>query len=393
MNKPKVVIIGAGVIGLSIGWRLAQKGFETTIFDKGIAGGEASSAAAGMITPVSELRFGEESLLKLFLKSLALYPDFVSELEREAAQSIDFNRSGSYVIAIDPDDEAELERIYDYQKSLDLPVSRVSPACVAANEPLLTTRFHAALEAKGECFLDNRLMVAALKKAFRANGGILCEQKPVTGLNLRGNRIGSVMAGGEIAPADIVILASGIHADIEGLPDQAKIPIRPVKGQALDLMMSSSPSLGRANRLNRAVRTIHRYPVYLVPRADGRITIGATNEEMGSDSRVTGGALLDLLSGAWKILPAIEEMEFASAWSGHRAATPDHAPVIGPTGVKGLFHAMGFYRHGFLLAPITAKVLSDLIVEGRESPYLREFGAQRFRNREHHELTTSLATG
>lgn len=382
MNKPVVVIIGGGVIGLSIGWRLAQKGFRTTVYDKGEAGGEASMAAAGMITPVSELRFGEESLLKLFLESLSLYPEFVSEVEREAALSVDFNRSGSYLIAIDPDDEAELGRIYDYQKSLNLPVSYVSASEVTTNEPLLSTHFHSALEAKGECFLDNRRLVSALKEAFRANGGILFEQKPVSGLTIRGNRVESVMAGGENVRSDIVILASGIHSEIEGLPDEAKIPIRPVKGQALELKIGRL----KIENLKRAIRTIHRYPVYLVPRVDGRITIGATHEEMGNDSRVTGGALLDLLSGAWKILPAIEEMEFVRAWTGHRAATPDHAPVIGETGIEGLFHAMGFYRHGFLLAPITAKVLSDLITEEIVSPFLGDFSSKRFLGRKHENL-------
>lgn len=381
MTRQTVAIIGGGVIGLSIGWRLAQKGVATTVIEKGEAGCGASSAAAGMITPVSEIRFGEEALLRLFLESLQLYPDFVAELERESGTAIDFNRSGSYLIAIDRDDEAELERIYEYQKSLDLPVSRVTAATVADSEPLLSARFYAALEAKGECFLDNRLMVAALKKAFLASGGNLREQTPVTGVTLRGNRVESVEAGPEVFRTDSVILASGIHSEIEGLPDEAKIPIRPVKGQALELRMNSSSSLGRSQKLGRAIRTIHRYPVYLVPRRDGRIIVGATTEEMGRDARVTGGALLDLLSGSWKILPAIEEMEFVGAWTGHRAATPDHAPVMGPTEVGGLFHAMGFYRHGFLLAPIAAQLIASLVAEGKDSSYFREFGSERFLQR------------
>lgn len=371
--KP-ILIIGGGVVGLSIGWHLARAGENVLILDKGSAGCEASSAAAGMITPVSEIRFGEEELLALFLESLHLYPGFISSLEKSSGTDTDFNQNGSMMVAIDHDDEAELERLFDYQKTLGLPVSKLSSREISEREPLLNPNCAAALEAKGEFFVDNRKLVTALREAFIKAGGHLAEHKEVSEVVTQEKKTTGVVVNGEVIEASHVVLASGIHTKfiIPGLPI---IPIRPIKGQALEVKNTGS------QKLSRAVRTIHRYPAYLVPRSDGRIIIGATSEEMGLDARVTAGAVLELLYGASKIMPCVDDMTLLGTWCGHRAASPDHAPILGETGIEGLSVAMGMYRHGILLAPVVGKIMADLICGKKPSPFLQTFSCLRFNNK------------
>ncbi|MBI2340502.1 MAG: glycine oxidase ThiO [Deltaproteobacteria bacterium] len=369
-----IAIIGGGVIGLSIGWQLTRLGAVVALFEKGTAGSEASSAAAGMITPASEVRFGEEDLLKLFLESLNSYPVFIEELEKQSGLSTDFRTDGSLMVALDHDDEAELNRLHEYQKELGLSVEMISPAEVTALEPLLSGQCTAAIRADSEYFLDNLRLIESLKKAFLASGGQLHEGTRIERLEIEQGKVRAIKAKGERFPVSTVCLATGIHQDIEGLGDYLSLPVRPVKGQALELVNNQTIPL------TRAIRTIHRYPVYLVPRSDGRIVVGATNEEMGLDHRVTGGALLDLLYGAWKILPATAEMEVRKTWVGFRPTAEDHCPILGRTGIEGLFVAMGMYRHGILLTPIVGKLMAELMVQEKESKFFDVFGTRRFQN-------------
>ncbi|MDO8519536.1 MAG: glycine oxidase ThiO [Deltaproteobacteria bacterium] len=366
--RSSTIIIGAGVTGLSIGWHLIRRGIPCLILEKGKAGGEASSAAAGMITPASEVRFGETDLLHLFLESLESYPQFVKELEEFSGLSVDFH-AGSALMAIDHDDEAELLRLYDYQKSLGLPVTLHTPEELARKEPNLSHGV-AALTSDKEFYLDNLLLIEALKKGFEKAGGKIREGVRVDAIETRNGQVSGVQAGGEILACSQVVLASGVHREMEGI-DPGWFPLRPVKGQALELK-------GEPGMIRRAVRTVHRYPVYLVPRSDGRIIVGATSEEMGLDSRPTAGAVMDLLFGAWKALPASAEMELSRVWVGFRPTTPDHAPILGSTPIEGLHAALGMYRHGILLAPVVGKLMADWVAEEKESKYFETFGWRRF---------------
>lgn len=378
MKHHPVVIIGAGVIGLSIAWHLRRKNTEVYLFDKGLVGHEASAAAAGMITPASEIRYGEHHLLNLFLESLKIYPSFVQEIEKASGIFVDFQKNGSLLVAIDQDDEAELTRFHDYQKELGLNVTMLTPSQILEKEPRLSSHCQLGVEAHDECFVDNRLLVATLKQAVIRSGGHVIENREVTALDVQQNRVIGIQTGHEKISSDQVILATGIHTKLDGLPDHLHLPIRPIKGQALEIKPYQKKE---SQILSHAVRTIHRYPVYLVPRSDGRIIVGATNEEMGIDNKVTAGAILDLLYGAWKILPAIEEMEFLKTWVGHRAASRDHLPIVGPSDMEGLSFAMGMYRHGILLTPIVGKMMAEWVVEGMDSAYFKTFGWERFKKR------------
>lgn len=368
--KNKIIIVGAGIAGLSIATYLVRGGAKVVLIDKGIAGGETSQAAAGMITPVSEVRFGEENLLKLFLASLSYYPQFIADVELAAGITTDFYANGSLMIAIDQDDEAELTRLFDYQKSLGLDVKIVEGNSVAVREPLLTSQCALALETPGEYCVDNLRLIQALKNVFVRRGGQLMENTTVQKIQVKNQKVTGVVINKRVIMADKVVMATGVSNSLPGL--DLAIPLRPVKGQALELKNRARVSL------TRPVRTLHRYPVYLVPRSDGRIIVGATSEEMGLDARVTAGAQLDLLYGAWKIMPSIEDMEITHTWVGHRATTPDHAPILGPCGIDGLILAMGLYRHGFLLSPIIGKLMSELLINEKFSEFFDQFGISRF---------------
>src|SRR3990167_1039427 len=253
-----IAIIGGGVIGLSIGWHLTRCGAQVCLFEKGLVGCEASSAAAGMITPVSEVRWGEEDLTQLFLESLRAYPTFVKEIESASRLSTDFQTTGSLMIAIDHDDEAELNRLFEYQRELGLTVDWLNPSRITELEPLLTHQCVAGISSREECFLDNNRLVLALKEAFIKGGGKLFENRRVSAVEIEGQKLKAIrvtpspglrppspspalskvegrVEGEEWMTISQLVLATGIHTKIEGLPDKMVLPIRPVKGQALEV--------------------------------------------------------------------------------------------------------------------------------------------------------------
>ncbi len=366
-----ITIIGGGIAGLSIGWRLLQQGHNVTLFEKGQVGSEASSAAAGMITPASEVRFGEHDLLKLFLYSLKHYQQFIEDLEKESGVQVDFQKSGSLMVSVDADDDAELTRLYEYQKSLGLPVSLISPDEIQRLEPLLSAQCTKGIYAPGEFFLDNLLLIKALKTAYLKHGGKLFEECEVNEAEITGDKLTGLKIKNETIKTERVILATGIHS-IKGLPHTCSFPIRPVKGQALSIKMPTQ-------KLTHAIRSVHRYPVYLVPRSDGHIVIGATLEEMGQNTDITAGALLDLLYGAWKIFPTISDLPIVKTWVGFRPASRDNAPILGRTPLTNLYTALGFYRHGILLAPAVSQLMSDYVGKDCDSEFFKIFGGDRFK--------------
>lgn len=368
--KDNIIIVGAGVTGLSIGWQLRRMGIPVTLIDSASAGSGASLKAAGMITPAAEIRFGEPHLTKFFIESLNSYHQFVKELQNASGIDIDFQQKGALTVAIDGDDEAELERFHDYQKELGLDVQLISGAEVAELEPLIAPT-RAGLIAHHECFLDNRLLIQALLKAFTLSGGNIIENKRIDSLEIEDKKLKKITIGPEKWEVTQVILATGHELPL-GIPPELVLPLRPVKGQILEL--KTSPSL----LPSRAIRSFHRHPAYLVPRSDGRLIVGATTEDVGLDDRPTAGGAFDLLKGAWRVLPAIEEMEVLAHHVGFRAAARDHSPLLGRTSVEGLSIALGMYRHGIMLAPLVGKIMAELIAEGKESEYLEMFSCKRF---------------
>jgi glycine oxidase len=364
-----IAIIGGGVIGLAIGWRLAEAGEEVTIFERGRAGGGASWAAAGMLAPVSEAEAEEEALIDLALAGHALWPSFADELTAAAGLPIDYWPCGGLHLALNRDEVERLRFLRDFHAGLRLESQWISVAEARARSPHLSPNLKAALFCASDHQVDNRKLATALRRAFLGAGGLLQEEAEVTALDLAGGKVAGVVVGERRHSADTVILAGGAWSGIvEAIPSRQRPAVRPVKGQMLSVTMA----LPLANCI------LWREGWYLVPRRDGRLLIGATVEEQGFDDRMTAGGLFQLLDQARELLPGIDELAVEETWCGFRPASRDDAPILGPSSLPGLIYATGHYRHGILLTPITAAGIAEHVLRGELPPRLRSFTAARF---------------
>jgi glycine oxidase len=364
-----IAIIGGGAIGLAIGWRLASAGLPVTVFDRGRAGGGASWAAAGMLAPVSEAEPEEETLIRLALAGHEVWPSFAEELTSKGGVPIDYWPCGGLHVALNRDEVERLRFLQDFLVRLRLEAKWIDGAEARSLSPHLSPNVKAALLSTSDHQVDNRKLVAALRAAFVAAGGLLQEHADVTALDLAAGRVAGVIAAGRRHPADVVILAAGAWSGaIAALPAAHRPAVRPVKGQILSVRMEApltSLILWREGR-------------YLVPRRDGRLLIGATVEERGFDDRLTAGGLFQLLDQARELLPGIEELPIEEIWSGFRPASRDDAPILGPSTLPGLIYATGHHRHGILLTPITAAGIAEYVLRGTLPAALRPFAAERF---------------
>ena len=349
-----VVIVGGGVIGLSCAWRLSQRGARVAVVERGQPGCGATQVAAGMLAPVGELTFGEPELLELTLAAARLYPEFVAELEEASGMSTGYEQLGAMHVALDRDEAAQLRRVHDLQRSLELEAEWLPPRKCRDLEPGLTPSFHGGVFAAGEAAVDPRTLTVALLTAARAEGAeVLTGTEVVDGV-FEGKRLVGVRTGEGELRAETVVLASGAWSGAaEWLPEEARPPVRPVKGQMLELR--------RRDGEPPAHHILASERVYLVPRADGRLIVGATVEERGFDTAVTAGGVHELLREAYRLLPDVAEMELLDAIAGLRPGTPDNLPLVGPGAIDGLVLATGHFRNGILLAPLAAQTVADLL--------------------------------
>jgi glycine oxidase len=370
-SRPKTIVIGAGVIGLSIAWRLAQAGCRVTVYDKGAAGHGASWAAAGMLAAALETEPGEEALLPLALESQRLWPDFARELEAATGLPVGYRDEGSLAVALNRDDAEQLRFTYEFQKKLGLDLDWLSGAEARRREPHLNPSLAGAVWSPRDHQAENRQLAQALALAVTRAGATLYEHCPVREVDTAGGRaVGVVTERGHDA-ADVVILAAGAWSrQVGGIPKPQLPPVRPIKGQMLALRMDPAAPLLR--------HVIWAPRAYLVPRLDGRLVVGATVEEKGFDDRLTAGGLLALIDGAWRTVPTIEELPIAETWVGFRPGSRDDAPMLGPSGLDGLVIATGHHRNGILLTPVTAAVVSAYLLTGRLPESARPFSPQRF---------------
>ena len=376
MAHKKIIIIGGGVIGLGIGWQLAKAGASVRIYERSEAGRAASWAAAGMLAPLAEAHTEESALLKLGCESLARYPQWVSELEADAEMSIGYRMEGTLIIGLEPDDTHQLRHLYTAQQNLGLDVEWLSGRAAREIEPVLSPRITAAIHCATDYQVDNRQMVTALQRAYQACGGVLHENSTTERIVIENGMATGVQTQDGFQAADMLVLAAGCwSAQVEGLPETIVPPVRPVKGQMLALQMEEGIEI------NSVIRTIRaRYPtsVYLVPRDDGRLIVGATSEEMGFDTRLTVGGVFELLRGAWEAVPGIYELPILETWAGLRPGSRDNAPILGETPVENLIYATGHYRNGILLTPITAYEITKLVLTGETSEIIAGFRLDRF---------------
>jgi glycine oxidase len=358
-----VLVVGGGVIGLSCAWRAAQRGARVAVLERGEPGCGATRVAAGMLAPVGELSFGEPELLELTLAAARLYPEFVAELEAATGETTGYERLGALHVALDRDEAAQLRRVHELQRSLELEAEWLPPRRCRELEPGLTPSFHGGVFAPGEAAVDPRALTGVLAAALRAEGGEVRAGAEVVDGIFEGERLAGVRtAAGEELRAESVVLAGGAWSGaMEWLPEDARPPVRPVKGQVLELRSRSEEPVGR--------HILASERVYLVPRADGRLVVGATVEEMGFDTAVTAGGVHELLREAYRLLPDVAEMELVDAIAGLRPGTPSNLPIVAPGAVEGLILATGHYRNGILLAPLAAEAVAELLSGSRRSSF------------------------
>ena len=371
MHTTDVVVIGGGAIGTSIAWRAAQRGLRVALVEREPGRG-ASWAAAGMLAPITEVHYGEEEVQVLGAESLKLYPAFVAELESATGRDVGYRECGTLIVAKDADDHAALSELRGFQDRLGLTVQALKRKEARALEPSLTPQLRAAWFVEGDHQIDNRALTDALHEAAK-RAGVEMIGDSVVEVEVSSDRATGVrLEGGSSVACENVVVAAGCwSASIDGIPDEFRPPVRPVKGQLLYMRGLGDPPLIGHNVRGREV--------YLVPRTDGRVVVGATVEERGFDVTVTAGAVYDLLRDAGDIVPGIGELELIECVAGLRPGSPDNRPIIGYTGLDGLIAATGHYRNGILLTPLTAESVAEMLTTGDEPEVTTVASPRRFR--------------
>ncbi|MGF9662813.1 glycine oxidase ThiO [Arthrobacter crystallopoietes] len=370
-----LAVVGAGIVGLGIAWEASRRGHRVTVIDPAPASG-ATFAAAGMLAPVSELCYQEEQLLALTLASARLYPDFLQGLGHTGHHT-----AGTLVAAFDAADRLALEDLRQAQLAQGLRVERLTSREARRLEPALSPALSGAFLAPDDHQIDPRTLSAALLDALaEAGAGMVRRRAAALARSGTGEVTGVVLDDGTQVAADETVVANGLGAAaLDGLPASLRLPLRPVYGDILRLRVPQA--LRPLVRLT--VRGLVRgLPVYVVPREDGTVVIGATSREDGSDAPSAGG-VYQLLRDAQALVPAVAELQLEETTCRARPGTPDNAPLLGRVAeageeVPGLLVATGFFRHGVLLAPAAAKVCTDL-AEGLPVPAeLLQFRPDRF---------------
>ncbi|MHA5048526.1 glycine oxidase ThiO [Streptomyces sp. SD15] len=370
-----VLVIGGGIIGLVTAWRAAQRGFATAVVDPEPGGG-AARVAAGMLAAVTELHYGEQTLLGLNLTSARRYPDFVTELTEATGQDLGYRRCGTLAVALDADDRAHLRELHTLQQRSGLDSEWLSGRECRRLEPMLAPGVRGGLRVDGDHQIDPRRLAKALVTACE-RAGVRFHRAWAERLTVvRERAAGVVTTDGDRPTAGQVVLAAGsLSGKLEGVPDDVLPPVRPVKGQVLRLTVPQR----YAPFLSRTVRAVVRgSQVYLVPRENGELVVGATSEELGWDTTVTAGGVYELLRDAHELVPGITELPLTETRAGLRPGSPDNAPLLGPTGLEGLLLATGHYRNGVLLTPITGDVMAHVLTTGELPDVARPFTVGRF---------------
>jgi len=363
-----VAVIGGGPIGLAVAWRAAQRGLTVALADPRPGRG-AAWAAAGMLAPVTETHPGEDALLALNLRSAAAWPAFAEDLAAATGLPLGYRSDGTLTVARDRDDLEWLDDLRALQESQGLVVERLSGRACRELEPSLAPGTRGGLLATADHQVDSRLLTAALWRACTLAGVAVHEQE--AGLLMAGGKTAGLRLadGTEVLAGRVVLAAGAWSARVPGV-SAGLVPVRPVKGQIVYLRGTAEQPL--------AARNIRGAEVYVAPRADGRIAVGATMEERGFDAVPTAGAVHELLRAARELLPGVDELAFDEVVVGWRPATPDNAPLLGPTDLDGLVAATGHHRNGILLTPATADALAAVLAGSGLPDWARPFDARRF---------------
>jgi glycine oxidase len=355
-----VLIIGGGIIGLSIAWRLIGIGKKVVVVDKRNLGKEASWAAAGMLSGRLDLKPSEKRLLPIFEKSHHAWPKFAKELENKSGKRIGYRKEGTLMIACDINEEQKLKNNYNFLKNNNIHVSWLSGNKIREKEPYVSNNVLSGFFSPEDHHVNNRYILDALITILKKNKNncIFKENTEVEKIITDKDQVIGVQTRNETIKTKEIIICSGAWTNKIKNIEIKEVPIRPVKGQMVCLKMPKNISLLK--------HILWRENVYLVPRDNSDLIIGATEEEMGFDKSLTAGGIYNLLKIAREALPAIENLSIVESWAGLRPATRDEAPIIGPSKkIKGLIYATGHHRNGILLAPLTSNVIKNYYLNGK----------------------------
>jgi glycine oxidase len=365
------IFVGGGVIGLASAWRAARRGASVCVLEAERPAAGATGVAAGMLAPAGEASWGEESLLSLNIESLRRWPGFAEELEDASEIDIGFARRGALHVALDRDEAESLRRRYELHRQVGLDSEWLIGAPCRKLEPGLATGVRGGAHVPGEASVDPRRVVAALLEALNRDGVSVHTGARVTSGERSGGAWRLCTADGRDFAAGAVVLAAGCWSgQLDWISPPARPPVRPVKGEILTLRGPADQPV--------CERIVAGDRVYMVPRADGRLIIGATVEEKGFDTTVTAGGVHELLREAYRLIPEIAELELAETTAGLRPGSPDNAPIIGLSATEGLLIATGHFRNGVLQAPLTADCIAELLAGEQPSVDLTAFSPQRF---------------
>ena len=367
MRDVDVAVVGGGCIGLAVAAELADYFSSVALFDRDYTGSEATGAAGGMLAPIMELEFEEFELLELGRQSLHMFPQYCRRLEDETGMEVGLRQQGTFYVATHERQLQEVKRLYEYQQRLGLEVERLPVEILKKRQPALTDQLVGGLWIADEKHIDNRKFAAALYLLCRERGVEIHTNDPLVDLEYdSAARIKTLHSNFTSVQPDLVVLAAGAWTGLlPGLAEQDRLPVRPVKGQAVAVGLDSSFSPDSI---------VHSPDVYCVPHSPDRMILGATMEEKGFERRVRFGGLYDLLFSAAEILPALRDQPFLETWVGHRPASFDSLPFIGPAlSTENLYFAAGHYRNGILHTPITAKLLKKMIVDSTTPELVEPF--------------------
>lgn len=361
----KIIIVGAGVAGLSIGWQLARSGADVTVLDRAQPGQGATWAAAGMIAVTGESHTEASQLYAIAKHSAALWPGFAAEIESASGVNVGFRKNGALVTALD---EPSLEELRSRAAAGGAEI--LSAGDARAREPLLAQNIMGALWDADEGQVNNRALGLALTRAFKNAGGTILANEAVIRIDHDGTRAVSALTPFKVYPADVFVLAAGAWtAQIANIPPDALPPVRPMKGEMLALQPPNADALPKS--------LVWGNGIYLVPR-NGRLFVGATLEDVGFDTSLTKAAKEFLLNRAYTLMPALREWGITEHWAGLRPGSPDGLPILGQTSLSGLYAATGQFRNGILLAPAIADALNCLILNKPPQDYVASFNPSRF---------------
>ena len=366
LEKGDVIVVGAGLIGLSIAFELAERGASVRVYDRAEPARAASWAGAGMLAPYTE-RIADEAFLAFCVSSLAEYPAFVRRIFAASGVDASLHLDGVLYVAFS---DAELVRLREHGESLNargVECEMLDRATTLRLEPWLGASLAGGLLKSGEGYVDNRRLGRALVAACEASG-VTIERSDRLWIESDARRVLGVGSGRGFVAASAVVNACGAWASqLAGVPQSCVPPVVPVKGQMIALAVPAG-----------LVRHATWVPsAYLVPRDDGRLLIGATVEPSAPDERVTAHAVSELLGAALAAAPSLGGFTPVESWAGLRPGTPDGLPVLGPAAIDGYFLATGHYRNGILLAPATARSIADAIETG-DAAQLAPFSIARF---------------